>query len=44
MRAKAYPDEDPKVLPSPEAIMPAYLYLMGDDSLALNGESIDAQD
>jgi len=24
--------------------MPAYLYLMGDDSLSANGESIDAQD
>ncbi|ALH94809.1 YciK family oxidoreductase [Acinetobacter equi] len=44
MRAKAYPDEDPKTLPTPESIMPAYLYLMGDDSLHLNGQSIDAQD
>jgi len=43
MRAKAYPDEDPKTLPLPEAIMPAYLYLMGEDSLHLNGSSIDAQ-
>ncbi|MGE8540664.1 MAG: hypothetical protein ACN6NX_05145, partial [Acinetobacter sp.] len=23
---------------------PAYLYLMGDDSLQMNGQSIDAQD
>ena len=44
MRAKAYPDEDPKTLPTPENIMPAYLYLMGDDSLHMNGQSIDAQD
>ena len=44
MRAKAYPDEDPKRLPTPENIMPAYLYLMGDDSLHMNGQSIDAQD
>ena len=44
MRAKAYPDEDPKILATPEMIMPAYLYLMGDDSLHLNGASIDAQD
>lgn len=43
MRAKAYPDEDPKVLHTPEMIMPAYLYLMGEDSLHLNGQSIDAQ-
>ena len=44
MRAKAYPDEDPITLATPEMIMPAYLYLMGDDSLHLNGQSIDAQD
>ncbi|WOE30806.1 MULTISPECIES: YciK family oxidoreductase [unclassified Acinetobacter] len=44
MRAKAFPQEDPKILPTPESIMPAYLYLMGDDSLELNGQSIDAQD
>ncbi len=43
MRAKAYPQEDPLTLPTPESIMPAYLYLMGDDSLHLNGQSIDAQ-
>ena len=44
MRAKAYPEEDPLSLPTSESIMPAYLYLMGDDSLDLNGVSIDAQD
>ena len=44
MRAKAYPDEDPITLATPEMIMPAYLYLMGDESLHLNGQSIDAQD
>jgi NAD(P)-dependent dehydrogenase (short-subunit alcohol dehydrogenase family) len=43
MRAKAYPEEDPKILPTPDSIMPAYLYLMGDDSLDMNGQSIDAQ-
>lgn len=44
MRAKAYPDEDPLTLATPEQIMPAYLYLMGEDSLNMNGQSIDAQD
>ncbi|WP_046206154.1 YciK family oxidoreductase [Acinetobacter radioresistens] len=44
MRAKAFPDEDPKVLATPETIMPAYLYLMGEDSRHMNGQSIDAQD
>lgn len=43
MRAKAYPDEDPKTLATPEMLMPAYLYLMGEDSFELNGQSIDAQ-
>ncbi len=44
MRAKAYPNEDPLSLPTPESIMPAYLYLLGEDSKHLNGASIDAQD
>ena len=44
MRAKAYTEEEPKTRPTPENIMPAYLYLMGDDSLHMNGQSIDAQD
>ena len=43
MRAKAYPQEDPLSLVTPDSIMPAYLYLMGDDSLHMNGCSIDAQ-
>lgn len=43
MRLKAYPAENPENLPTPESIMPAYLYLMGNDSLSVNGQSIDAQ-
>lgn len=43
MRAQAVPDEDPQVLPSPEQIMPAYLYLMGEDSRGVTGESVDAR-
>lgn len=43
MRMKAYPAENPESLPAPENIMPAYLYLMGNDSLSSNGQSIDAQ-
>ncbi|WP_111638575.1 YciK family oxidoreductase [Marinomonas shanghaiensis] len=43
MRANAYPDEDPQTLPSAEDIMPLYLYLMGNDSLHINGQSLDAQ-
>ena len=43
MRMKAYPGEDPETLPAAEDIMPLYLYLMGNDSLSVNGQSINAQ-
>ncbi|WP_417228114.1 YciK family oxidoreductase [Amphritea sp.] len=43
MRANAYPAENPESNPSPEEIMPLYLYLMGRDSRAVNGQSINAQ-
>ncbi len=43
MRAAAYPGEQPENNPTPEEIMPAYLYLMGDDSLDINGQTINAQ-
>jgi NAD(P)-dependent dehydrogenase (short-subunit alcohol dehydrogenase family) len=43
MRAYAYPAEDPERNPTPEQIMPLYLYLMGPDSKAVNGQSLDAQ-
>ncbi|GHD50831.1 NAD(P)-dependent dehydrogenase, short-chain alcohol dehydrogenase family [Marinobacter persicus] len=43
MRVLAYPAEDPKKNPDPEALMPVYLYLMGRDSRELNGQQLDAQ-
>ena len=43
MRTRAYPGEDPAANPQPEAIMPAYLYLMGPDSKGTTGEQFDAQ-
>jgi NAD(P)-dependent dehydrogenase (short-subunit alcohol dehydrogenase family) len=43
MRAQAFPAENPGSLKSAEAIMPAYLYLLGADSKAVNGQSVDAQ-
>lgn len=43
MRAAAYPGEDASTLPTPEDIMPLYLYLMGDDSSEISGQSLDAQ-
>ena len=42
MRAKAYPAEDPNTLPTPEAHMNLYLYLMGPDSTGVNGQKFDA--
>ncbi|OHC14615.1 MAG: YciK family oxidoreductase [Pseudomonadales bacterium GWC2_63_15] len=43
MRAKAYPGENPLANPLPEEIMPVYLYLMGPDSIGVNGQALDAQ-
>jgi len=43
MRASAYPAENPMHNPSPEDIMPIYLYLMGSDSAGVTGKSFDAQ-
>jgi NAD(P)-dependent dehydrogenase (short-subunit alcohol dehydrogenase family) len=43
MRATAYPAENPNTLPTPQDIMPAYLYLMGDDSMDIKGQALNAQ-
>ena len=43
MRASAFPNETPENLPTPDDIMPLYLYLMGKDSHSENGQSINAQ-
>ena len=43
MRASAFPGEDPQTRPTPEEIMPAYLYLMGKDSLEVSGQAINIQ-
>ncbi|MDO6526299.1 YciK family oxidoreductase [Motilimonas sp. 1_MG-2023] len=43
MRSKAYPAEDADLLKRPADIMPTYLYLMGSDSSAVNGQSLNAQ-
>ncbi len=43
MRAHAYPAENPATNPSPEELMPSYLYLMGPDSAGITGQQIDAQ-
>ncbi|MGB1236967.1 MAG: YciK family oxidoreductase [Pseudomonadales bacterium] len=43
MRAMAYPGEMPTDNPAPEDIMPVYLYLLGRDSAAVNGQTLKAQ-
>lgn len=43
MRRSAYPAEDPASNPVPEALMPAYLYLMGPDSRGVTGQQLSAQ-
>lgn len=43
MRASAYPAEDKSTLATPEDIMPLYVYLMCDDSVAVNGQVLKAQ-
>lgn len=43
MRSRAYPGEDVNSLKTPADLMWLYLYLMSDDSAAINGQSLDAQ-
>ncbi len=43
MRRAAYPAENPGSNPDPLALMPTYLFLMGDDSLGVTGRSFNAQ-
>jgi NAD(P)-dependent dehydrogenase (short-subunit alcohol dehydrogenase family) len=43
MRANAFPGEDSSLLKTPEEIMPTYLYLLSDDSIAVTGQRINAQ-
>jgi NAD(P)-dependent dehydrogenase (short-subunit alcohol dehydrogenase family) len=44
MRASAYPDEDPMTLPNPDEITPIFLYLASDESIGINGRSLEARD
>lgn len=43
MRRKAYPGEAQGSNPAPEDIVAAYLFLMGDDSIGVNGQQLDAR-
>ena len=37
------PAENPNTIKKPEEIMSSYLYLIGDESIPISGQSIDAQ-
>ncbi|NQY36254.1 MAG: YciK family oxidoreductase [Alteromonadaceae bacterium] len=43
MRSSAFPAEDKTTLAKPEDIMPLYVYLMSDDSIEVNGQTLNAQ-
>lgn len=43
MRAQAFPGEKQALLKTPEDIMATHLYLASDDSLGVNGQSLDCQ-
>ncbi|MEI6895661.1 MAG: YciK family oxidoreductase [Colwellia sp.] len=43
MRSCAFPAEDKTTIARPEDIMPLYIYLMTDDSIAINGQTLKAQ-
>ena len=43
MRAQAYPSEDPLTLPTPEQILPIFLYLASDASEGVNGQALEAR-
>jgi len=43
MRAAAYPQEDPKTLPTPEDISPVFVWLARADT-DINGQSLEARD
>jgi NAD(P)-dependent dehydrogenase (short-subunit alcohol dehydrogenase family) len=44
MRSVAYPKEDPSTLPSPEEIIPIFIYLASDESKELTGQALNARD
>lgn len=44
MRAQAYPAEDPMTLPAPESVVPIFVYLASDESVAVSGQALNARD
>lgn len=43
MRATAYPNENPATVKPAASLMPLYLYLMGDASIGVNGQTLTCQ-
>jgi NAD(P)-dependent dehydrogenase (short-subunit alcohol dehydrogenase family) len=41
-RRQLYPGEDPNALPTPDAAVPAYLWLLGPDSVGTTGQALTA--
>jgi NAD(P)-dependent dehydrogenase (short-subunit alcohol dehydrogenase family) len=44
MRAQAYPAEDPMTLPTPNSIMPIFVFLASDESLHVSGQALNARE
>jgi len=44
MRAAAYPDEDPGMLPSPDDVTPIFVYLASDQSDGVTGRAFNARE
>jgi len=44
MRARAYPAEDPMTLPTPDEVVPIFVYLASDASHEITGQSLNARD
>ena len=40
LRTRTYPGELPAALAGPESVVPAYLYLMGEDSIGIHGQAL----
>jgi NAD(P)-dependent dehydrogenase (short-subunit alcohol dehydrogenase family) len=43
MRAAAYPDEDPETLPTPDDLVPIFVFLASAESEGMTGRSLDAR-
>jgi len=44
MRADAYPGENPETVPTPESLMPAYLFLLSDEARPINGQALNIRE